>query len=126
MPGRESGTQVETNNRKETKENMWNEKVSGKINFDEVGQELVGTITEVTSVQMQGGKVNSYTMVTEEGETINFLGTTVLDRLIGHELQSMVKIKYLGITKTASQRNLKNFQVHIWEEDKVEPKKAKK
>lgn len=106
----------------------WKEKVSGKISFDEVGMVVKGKITDVKLQQMMTGEVNSYTLVTEEGETMNFLGTTVLDRLIGHEEGSLVKIEYLGTTKTGSGRPLKNFKVEIWEEEEsliAEPKAKK-
>ena len=133
LPGRESGNTGRRNKRKECNENMaWKEKVAGKISFEEVGQEIIGKITDIKDQPMPGGtSVNAYTMVTEEGELINFLGTTVLDRLIGHEEGSLVKIRYLGMTKTGSNRNLKNFHVEIWEESEepvspVAKPKAKK
>jgi hypothetical protein len=105
-------------------EHVWEEKVAGKINFDKVGMEVLGRITDITQVQMPNAKVNSYTMVLDSGETVSFLGTTVLDRLVGHELNSLVKIKYLGLVKTGGARNLKTFQVHIWRDDAIVPDEA--
>jgi len=105
---------------------MWKEKVSGKISFDEVGQVVTGRITEIKVQQMLTGEVNSYALVTDEGETMSFLGTTVLDRLLGHELDSLVKIEYQGTTKTGSGRPLKNFKVEVWEDEELPPEDKKK
>lgn len=130
IPVRESGARVEKNIKKEAKSNMvepkeklkvedgWEEKVAGRISFDKVGMEIVGRITDIMPTQMPNAVVNSYTMVTDDGETMGFLGTTVLDRLIGHELNSLVKIKYLGVQKTGGGRNLKTFQVFVRKEEK--------
>jgi len=110
---------------KEGDETMsWEEKVAGKVNFNQVGKELIGRITEVKPVKMPNAVINSYTMVTEDGETVSFLGTTVLDRLIGNELSSLVKIEYLGIVPTGGGRKLKNFRVQVWREPPKEEKEV--
>lgn len=95
----------------------WKEKVAGKVTFDEVGMEVVGKITDIKPQKMATGEVNSYTLLTAEGETLSLLGTTVLDRLIGHELNSLVRITYLGKTKTGAGREMKNFKIEVWEEE---------
>lgn len=118
-PARKSGSVVENRNEKEALDKMgWEEKSAGKVTFDKVNQELVGRITEIKPTELG---VNSFTLVdASDGELKSFLGTTVLDRVLANELNSVVKIVYLGTARTGRGFNVKQFRVLIWKEEEGE------
>jgi hypothetical protein len=97
----------------------WKEKTPTKITFDEsmLDQELVGKVTTVGRAGRLN--VNTYTMLTEEGDLISFLGNTVLDKVLSDELGSLVSIKYTGDVKTSGGFKVKQFEVKVWEEDEA-------
>lgn len=96
----------------------WEEKTPEKVTFDKEGMELIGRIVSITPTEL---KVNSYKLVEEEGRIKSFLGTTVLDGVLSNELGSLVKIVYMGSSKTGSGFQVKNFRVFVDRDASEEP-----
>ena len=95
----------------------WKTKSPRKITFDGAmeGQELIGKLDAVG--QAGSLDVHSYTMTTEDGEIVSFLGNTVLDQVLGDEEGSLVKIKYLGTAKSRAGFDVKQFEVAVHDDD---------
>lgn len=117
MLARETSEQkVEKNEKKEAITKMgWDEKTPIKVNFTEKDQELIGKIIAISPTELG---VNSYTLEGEGGEIYSFLGTAVLDKVLSDELNSLVKIQYLGEDKTSKGFKVKLFRTYVWREDK--------
>jgi hypothetical protein len=102
--------------RKRRRKMSWDEKISGKISFEKEGMEVVGKVTDIKSTDLG---VNSYSLTDEDGDLVSFLGTTVLDRLLSTELNSLVKIIYTGEVRTGRGFKVKQFRVFIWKDEAV-------
>lgn len=125
--------------KRSTKTMGWKQKNPVKIEFSEEGMVVEGKIVAVQ--HLESLKVNSYTLESADGSgLVTFLGNTVLDKTINDELDSVVRIEYLGEEKTSGGFKVKQFNVNIWvdddepdvkevaeaEEAKAEPKTNKK
>lgn len=95
----------------------WEEKTPEKITFDTPGMEVIGRITDIKPTEL---KVNSYTLLNDEGDLVSFLGTTVLDRVLSTELNSRVKIVYTGEARTGRGYKVKQFRIFTWKEGAIE------
>ncbi len=92
----------------------WKERTPTKVTFNKEGMEIEGRLSNISPTQLG---VNSYTLITGEDELLSFLGTAVLDRILSKELNSLIKIKYLGEVKTGKGFKVKQFEVHVWEDE---------
>ena len=50
---------------------------------------------------------------------VSFLGTTVLDKLLGEQLGEIVSVTYKGDQKSSGGFNVKQFDVQIWDDNMV-------
>jgi hypothetical protein len=92
------------------------EKLAEKISFDVVGMVVVGKLVSMSHNETLN--CNMYVLQpldTPEGETVTFLGTTVLDKFLSTEIGNLVKIEYTGTDKTRGGRTIKMFRV--WSDD---------
>lgn len=99
----------------------WKEKTPKKVTFGEdikIGQSLTGRIDSCTDAGSLG--VKGYTMTTEDGEFISFLGNTILDKVLPNEVGNLVKLTYKGRMKTSNGFTVMQFDVAVWEEDSQE------
>jgi hypothetical protein len=88
--------------------------------FAEIGQSLEGTLVVRDSMTFHRAgtstDVGKYTIQTDEGERISFLGGTVVDQTLeGVELGTYIRITYIGKKKTANQMEMKDFDIEIAE-----------
>jgi hypothetical protein len=95
----------------------WVEKSqNGRINFTEVGQELVGRLKSIDEVDLFDRKVKQATILTCEGPK-NILLTTLLQNLLdGVSLNTEIKIRYEGEGKTKKGRKVKLFNLWVLED----------
>jgi len=92
------------------------EKLAEKISFNVVGMVVVGKLVSMTHNETLN--CNMYVLQpldTPDGETVTFLGTTVLDKFLSTEIGNVVKIEYTGTDKTRGGRTIKMFRV--WSDD---------
>ena len=92
-------------------EEGWLEKTAAFFTFEEIGDEVVGRLEKVDSIDLHDHKVNRAHVRTETG-LVSFLMTAQLDPLIldipsGTE----VRIRYEGEVKSSKGRMVKKFRV---------------
>lgn len=90
-----------------------------KHTFDKKGEVLTGRILSVGRAEALD--VNTYSMLCEDGKgnetPISFLGTTVLDKVLGDKEGQIVRLTYLGEEMSASKRKVKQFKIEVYEAD---------
>ena len=91
----------------------WVKKETNRITFD-TPKVVTGTIISVEPTRFD---VNGYKIQLKDGSVMSFLGTAVLDQLIGNEEGNLVKIEYLGEERLDQGRRLKRFNVEVWREE---------
>jgi len=80
--------------------------------FEKPGDELEGTLYHVDEVLMDTGPVKRYTVVTEDGEPLSFLGSSNLDvSLAPIEMGTQVLIRFVEVRTSSRNRNVKAFDV---------------
>lgn len=94
----------------------YKEKTGTMITFDTDGMIIEGTLVEILPsgfVNDNGVSVISYLVLQKNGKLVQFLGTTMLERLLSDELNSKVRITYLGEAKSSKGRTFKNFKIEV-------------
>ena len=95
----------------------------GRINFTEVGQEVIGRLKSIDDITIFDRRAKRATVVTKEGVK-TFLLTTQLENLInGVPVGTIIKVRYIGERKTQRGARMKVFKLWTLEEEKKpEPK----
>ena len=90
----------------------WLEKTAAFFTFEEMGDEVIGKLEKVDSIDLHDHKVNRAHVRTETGGLVSFLLSAQLDPLmLDIPLGMEIRVRYEGEAKSSKGRMVKKFRV---------------
>lgn len=92
----------------------WEESTSGDFfTFEKEGDTVEGRLVAIETVEFEGREVPRYVLDGDNGK-VAFLGSTILDRLIGDiVLGTVLRVRYEGPLRSRKGRQVKDFRLWV-------------
>lgn len=89
-----------------------------EFKFNKKGETLSGLLIDQKTTRYES---KSYTLTTQDGESVYFFGCHKLDSVLPALMGKYVKITYNGKKKISKEQTMRQFDVDVWSDDEGKP-----